>query len=723
MKSKKYIKKKRHNKTNKKIINSKRINRKIKSKKTRKFKKNTIKQIGGAAIMGALNPGGAAGIMSALKPGGGVSDMGSALDSVTKGKGPGFIQSELIKGKSMSIKTPLPSMKDLPNPTDRLKQMTSSAQDGFKKLKSAGASLKKMIPTSGKDFGKGAKLLSNSPLVPWRFTKAVLRSMRNIATATLLLPTLTMNQVVPPTLCKYYLKNDRICSQTVSEYLLKGSTPDFSKRDVTKNDDECITFNPETNKYEQCKPDKMKGGGGKKKGLIITCKTKIDHGLYKDDRVMVYIILPEGEPAIEANKLSENVYIGKIVSIDDKSLDDHGKPIAMFSIKLENCQEGPMKVQYNDKDPNIMKYDKNFKTFLNEFNKYFEDMYKNNIKWSENSNKKLDIFLLYSIYIIIGAVAIPTLISLAIALEISLKGIIIAGVTTGVVLSGPPLLIYLCYRIYIKISENKSIKRVYLETIKRLIDSEKVTSEKKNLYILQQLVKINHHLRLYECPRDVLESTFELIRDVKLLKKIKHIINEFLKDEPKEEKEYHPDQKKCDVDYDELTKSEPKMKTPGEGLTRTSLSKLATPVNTKLLTKFELKPNIQYVHAKNHLFNFFMPSRIEPTEKEACEKINRLDPLTIMDSVGKTIKGNKDHIAHIVINVFKGISNSDGDIYDNTKEILKNIQCRSNIIGVIDERIETLNRIKEERLAKVNIIKEERLRQLEEELKEIKSSK
>ena len=671
IKSKKYIKK-RHNKSNK---NTFKYRKNRKSRKRKLFRNKSKKMKGGGATSEPEKP-----------------------------KGLGLIEGELTKAKGMAM-NPAP-LKALPSPMGGLSKIASSAGDSLKKMVPTNKELSQVLPktpTSAKDVGLSALSMAAKPVViPWRLTKSILRSIRNVITATLVVPTLSMNQIVPPSLCKYYLKNDRICAQTISEYIFKGSRPDFSKRKL-KDEEKCIELNPETNKYEQCKPEKMKGGG--KKELIITCKGNVHHGLYKNDRVMVYIEVPPGEDPIVANKIGKNTYIGKVLSISG----DHNE---IFEIELENSEEEPIKVKYNKDDPNIMKYDKNVQTFISEFEKYFKDMYKNDIKWSKESNKNLDKFLICSLYTILVVVGAPTLIGLAAALGISLTavsyGIGVAGVATGsaLIISSPVLavsgvLLYVCYQIYIKIAKmSPSRKAIYLATMKRLIDDDKVKSEKKNLYILNQLVKINHHLRLYECPKDVLESIFEMIRDVNLLKKIKNIVEQFLKGE---NNDHDKTQKRCDKEYDDLTKGE------------------INP-SSKLLTKFELKPNVQYVHIQNHLFNYFRPLYIDPEEenkKEVCNDVNRLDPSKIIDSFDKTIRGDTDNIAHIVINIFKGISSSDGEIYDNTKEILKNIQCRTGLIDIIDTQITKLENKKAARLAKL----EEEKAKLKAEKKKLEEEK
>jgi len=666
IKSKKYIKKKYKSNKNTNKYKNMRIRKRTKkiTKITKKItKKITNKSRNKSKKMKGGGPGGLT-TLAAKIPGG---DLSKIVDAA-KAKVPGPIEGELIKSKGMAMKL-APSLNAIPSPMGLSKIASSASKtagDSFKKMMPTGKEISKSLlpknPKSIKDAGLSAlSMIAKPVIVPWRFTKAILSSMRNIATATLVMPTLSMNQILPPELCKFYLKNDRICSQTVSEYLFKGSKAEFEKRDLTtKDNEECMVFNPDTNKYEQCKPDKMKGGGIKKE-LIITCKEKIKHGLYKNDRVMIYIELPTGQDAIVANKIGENVYIGKILSIS-------GSENTKFEIELENSEEEPITVTYDKNDPNIMKYDKNFQSFLSEFEKYFQDMYKDDIKWSKESNKNLNLFLLGSLYALLGSLAISTVIGLSAALGISLTGIGTVGLGVGIAVGPPVLVLLLCCKIYVKIAEmSPSRKSIYLATMKRLIDDDKVKEEKKNLYILQQLVKINHNLRLYKCPKDKLESIFEMIRDVELLKKIKNIAEQFLEGV----NETHDEsQGKCDTDYDALSKGNP------------------------LLTKFELKPDIEYVHTKNHLFNYFRPLHVEPEEKPACKKINRLKPANILASFTKTISGDKDNIAHIVINVFQGISSSDGDIYDNTKEILKNIQCRTGLIDIIKNRIAAIEKAK-----------------------------
>ena len=669
IKSKKYIKKKY--KSNKNTMKYRKSTKSIKLIKCIKRNRKSKKMKGGMAAISK---------MATKVPG--VGDL-SKISAVPKKEGPGPIESKLIEAKGMAMNH-APSLKALPSPMGGLSKIASSAGDSLKKMVPTSKELSQALPkkpTSGKDVGALALSMAKKPVViPWRLTMAILKSMRNVITATLVVPTLSINQIITPSLCKYYLKNDRICAQTISEYIFKGSRPDFSKRKLT-DEEKCIELNPDTNKYEQCKPAKMKGGG-KKNELIITCKENVHHGLYKNDRVMVYHKLP-----LIANKLGENVYIGKILSIS-------GPRNEHFEIKLENSTEEPIKVEYIDNDPNIIKYDKKFQSFLSEFKKYFQNMYKNNIKWSKKSNENLNLFLVASLFTLLGALAIPTIIGLAAALGISVVAAIGTKKVVEVIgIKFPILLFELSCKIYVKIAESKTRQAAYLAMMKRIIDDDKVKSEKKNLYILKQLIKINNHLRLYECPKDVLESIFAMIRDIHLLEKIQNIVNQFLEGE-KQELE---DQEKCDTKYDALKKP--------------------------IFPKFVLKPDVEYVHIQNHFFNYFRPFYIDPEEenkKESCNKINRLDPLRLLDSFDKTIRGDKDNIAHIVINIFQGISSSNGDIYDNTKEILKNIQCRTDLINIIKRRIEQLEKekLEKEKLEEEKLEKEKlKKKKLEENAK------
>ena len=506
-------------------------------------------------------------------------------------------------------------------------------------------------------------------IIPPSFFMTLINSMVSIGKAVLLMPTLALNQIVPPHLCKYYLKNDKLCSQTTLDYFIKGSRPDYLKREI--ENDECIEFNPDTNKYEQCKPtrfkdeSKIKGGSmkGGTKELILKCKGKINHGLHKDDKVIVFY--PDN---IKAKPIVENVYVGKIVSITGQRDD-------MIEIQLE---DGPkISVKYNEEDINVRLYSEIFETFMIEFQKYYIE------SGLDATSKRIEWGVVMSFYLLFKGVGHATILAIFVALgvptiaTVGISSIAAAGVIT--VGSIPLALIIGIYWIYKKVSTNKSLKKIYLAKIKKLIDDDTVKSEKRNKYILEQLVKINHQLKMYQCPRDKLESIFENINNVKLLEKIYKLIDKLIQD-----KDYY-DQKTCDIEYE-------KLRNPPQ--TKESEDAPYFDANTaKLLTKFKLNPDIEHVDAKNYIKQFvsYPIDTFHKSPHDSCQDINRFDPLKILDSFDKTIRGNKDNITYIVIHIFKDIfegkSENETDIQKYTRLILQNIQCRSDILGVIADRI------------------------------------
>jgi hypothetical protein len=193
---------------------------------------------------------------------------------------------------------------------------------------------------------------------------------------------------------------------------------------------------------------------------------------------------------------------------------------------------------------------------------------------------------------------------------------------------------------------------------------------------------------MYECPRDKLESVFENIHSVKLLEKIYGLIDNLIDDKT----QYN--QETCDLEYEKLREPHIEKEDDLESLTKVPYF---DPNTAKLLTKFELKPDIEHVDAKNYIKQYFLYpiDTFHKTPHKSCKDINRFNPLKILDNFDKTIRGNKDNITYIIIHIFKDIfegkSENENDIKKYTRLILQNIQCRSDILGVIAERIIKLN--------------------------------
>jgi hypothetical protein len=666
MKSKKYIKRKikpKHTNKGKRT----RINRKRSRKINKKYKGGAalLAKAGALKIPGAANVGKLGDIATAKD--GKIASASGALTSLTdKASGELTAAKNAVTSKATDAVTKGTGIAKKAATT----ALTGAATAAFGPLGAIAAkhaiSAAKKIKTSDIQPPKQIQP-PNIQIIPPSFLTTILKSMVGIGKAVLLMPTLALNQIIPPHLCKYYLKNDKLCSQTTLDYFIKGSRPDYLKREI-KND-KCIEFNPETNKYDQCKPTRFKDAtdepkdgtmkGGTKE-LILKCKGKINHGLHKDDKVIVFY--PEN---IKAKPIVKNVYVGKIVSIT-------GKQDNIIEIQIE---DGPkISVKYNEQDINVRLYSEIFETFMVEFEKYCIE------SGLDATSKRIEWGVVMSFYLLFKGIGITTILAIFVALGVPTIATIgvasIASVGVMTVESIPVALIIGIFWIYQKVSTNQSLQKIYLAKIKKLIDDNSAKTEKRNTYILQQLVKINHQLKMYECPRDKLESIFENIHNVKLLEKIYTLIDKLIED-----KDYY-DQETCDLNYDKII--DPK--------------DTDDPKTAKLLTKFKLNPDIEHVDTKNYIKQFlsFPADTFYKPPCESCKDINRFDPLKILDSFDKTVRGNKDNITYIVIHIFKDIFDAEAGktetaIQKYTRSILQNIQCRSDILGVIAERIETLN--------------------------------
>lgn len=187
---------------------------------------------------------------------------------------------------------------------------------------------------------------------------------------------------------------------------------------------------------------------------------------------------------------------------------------------------------------------------------------------------------------------------------------------------------------------------------------------KQNLgLLLNKLKKLNTYLRKYLCPKDKLEALIENVNDIMLLKKTYEVCNILLKD-------YKYDNNKTDTD---------RLKTCDDEYTKLGKGTLRVQSDTKHLGIL-----------------------IFPRGGKDCDDCTQLNLWA--ETLGKyyslfkgSINGNTNNIHYIIMNIIRDLAKMDTNqtdgIIKEIADILKNIECRTNLTQVIKDRINKLNNL------------------------------
>ena len=196
-------------------------------------------------------------------------------------------------------------------------------------------------------------------------------------------------------------------------------------------------------------------------------------------------------------------------------------------------------------------------------------------------------------------------------------------------------------------------------------EEENKKNEKKKKFLnerlkmlINKLKKLNIYLRKYLCPKNKLESLIEKINNIKLLEKTLRVCNILLNTYKYDENKTDKDRlETCDEEYNKL----------GKG-------KLTVQADTKHLGLL-----------------------IFPRDGEDCNDCSQASLWA--ETLGKyyslfkgALAGNKNNIHYIMMNIIEDMAKIDtkNDVLIEIKNILQNIECRTNLRQVIKDRIDKL---------------------------------
>jgi hypothetical protein len=202
---------------------------------------------------------------------------------------------------------------------------------------------------------------------------------------------------------------------------------------------------------------------------------------------------------------------------------------------------------------------------------------------------------------------------------------------------------------------------------------------KANLeHIRKRLVHLNLLLRKYQCPRDKLKSIINRVKDKEMLIKIKDILVTLMKNTSQYKKSKDADEslknrKMCDDLYNQRF-IEPTYEAEEYGL--------------------KILPDVKHIR--------FTTSLIEMLNDSKCDGCSPWDVLMdkYTELVYYSMMGDKKSIyilvnfLHDIIVIKKYEKTEDNglvdDVFDDIRYLLENIQCRSDVIGILDELIAKL---------------------------------
>jgi hypothetical protein len=199
--------------------------------------------------------------------------------------------------------------------------------------------------------------------------------------------------------------------------------------------------------------------------------------------------------------------------------------------------------------------------------------------------------------------------------------------------------------------------------------------------IRKHLIKANLLIRKYQCPKDKLKSILKKVKDKELLIKIKGILETLMDGIPptqytksKNEDDSLKARKKCDDLYN---------------------TRFTEPTYKKKEYELKIIPDVTHITFSTDLFDLF-------TDTESCPICSPWDTLTekYFELVNYSMMGDKKSI-YILVNFLHDIivakkyeipEQTDADeIFEDIRHILHNIQCRSDVIGILDELIAKMN--------------------------------
>ena len=553
----------------------------------------------------------------------------------------------------------------------------AEARQGAALMKTA-MTLKKFTPA-----GMMLSAMSSEKDIKYYFKKG-LYALYKVMASLVTLPIRNLNEVIPPELCKQTTDNNFVCSQSLIQYLLTGSKQDYKKILLDSDKNECFEFEEDGNKVVKCKKPEaqlggQRGGGG---NIVIGCNKNEQPPIFKkNDRVIVLDNTQNTNAAyIELN--NEKWFIGTITRVTDK-----------YKIQIDNGSELERDLASKD----ISEYN-------NDWNEFYKEFY---------NMPKLVLQQMYDIGYEIGHPIIERINK--IMNIIYKKSGIYRIVKIFVFLSRN---IWQCYSMLLKMDESNvlvvAIKKL-VETYKekkyqtnRLIGTNKVFDKELNIIVTyncmliiydkyldgksidqtlalldnannrikeaigkklkliqEKLIKFNLYLRKYECPMNKLESMIHNINNVELLEKMSGVLDTL---------------SLGDNNYEEINGIDEKDN-------RKKRIELCD-------SKYDYKEKYTIsVRADSTYMDFNVDPEKEPPKCKSCSSTWAEVVVRYGCFFSKALHGNKNNMTYILISIVQDmatINGSNDPIIESIRDILKNIECRTNLREVILNRIQEI---------------------------------
>jgi len=484
-------------------------------------------------------------------------------------------------------------------------------------------------------------------------------------------PIRNLDEVIPPELCKKFANNKFVCSQSVMQFLLTGSKQDYKKILLEKDKKDCIEFDNDGNKIVKCKQSggkKIKQNGG---SIVIGCDKKTAPIFKKKDRVIVLDESGQNSNGAYIELDDKRWFIGTITLVNDN-----------YTIQIDNG-DIIIKGQEESKDK-ITLYDNDWKDFYKEFYNMpklvLQELYELGYTYGDPLIKRLkqimkiiyrksglyDVVRIFSkIYNNIWQCHVALLrMDKDNVLFIAMNNLL--EVYKAKKFQGKELNMMITLDCIFMIYEQYLNGRSIDETLAQLDDNNQRLQDavdKKLKIIQEKLIKFNLYLRKYECPKNKLKSLIDSVNNPELLEKMLETCELLLGEN----------------NYEILQGDETQQRINRIGSCDSKYNYDLTTIPDTIHLDFNLDPDK------------------EPSPCESCAS-NKWAEVVVRYGCffTKALNGSKNNMTYILLNIIQdmaSISKFDEE-YDpiivNITHILKNIECRSNLRGVIENRIQEL---------------------------------
>lgn len=706
-------------------------NRKYKSKKYKSKKYKIKRTYGGMSLIGKLDLGDMAekAKAAAEKAGaGGLLDKAKAEAEKLKGKLPEGAMDNItkgVKGIATNAKAAAKSLgvsnKDIAGASSMLKDAAGAG--GFGALAgAAGAGGEQSQEEAEREINKKLALKPSSGVVA--VLKDVIKTLITISGSVLSLPVRNLDELIPPELCNKVFKNDVVCTQSMLNFLFSGTKPDHRKILLDENSakKKCIQYDEKGNKFVQCKKGgytkvkktkpkpktrkqfksffkeltfkglysgkKYKGGSGTEdkpetkpedkdgySGIIIECKKVRGLTFKVNDRVILKSKkgLLSGDLKGDSYMMGdEKWFIGTVKSIK-------GSTSFVMEIKIDHGG-----IVTCDNEDDMAPYTEEWKHFCDRIYSIFPDK-------KTRFSRGLSIFTMPSemmIRMFIKLSTNPQTILTGLQKDTNIyanelfeklkKSKDAADIKSAEMIKAfdektRAIFDGMCHIADRVVHSGESLEGIFRQ-IKANEDEFAEAINKKLDVILDKLIKVNLYLRKYECPRKKLQYLLDNVNDKELLKSMLTMCDNLLGKENFYGKE--EDNRKRGVECDNLYN---KHKRVG-------------------MKDLEIDAEAIYTEWWRSDLEKLLPFDIAPesTKCATCKQpwANLLGKYGCLTS--SALLGSRSDINYIIMNILldmsssqSGLDNND-EIKKNITDILKNIECRSDLRSLIKDRIKEL---------------------------------